>query len=414
MMTRRVAVTGLGAVTPVGLSVSESWDSLMAGRSGIAPITSLDTTEYPVKFGGEVKNLDISRLIPNRDALKLDRCTILGIFAADEALQSSGLSAETYDPRRVGVVIGSGIGGILTIEENMRIYAEKGPRRISPFVVPKMMTNAPAGQISIRYGFKGPNFSVVTACASANHAIGEAFRMVKFGFADAMVAGGTEAAISILGLGGFCSARALSTRNEDPQRASRPFDRNRDGFVLSEGSGILVLEELESARKRGATIYALVEGYGATADAIHITAPDETGAGGATALKEAILEAGWNPESVGYVNAHGTSTPLNDAVETRVIKAALGEHAYKVMISSTKSCTGHCLGAAGGVEAVFSIKALQTGVIPPTINYEDADPACDLDYVPNVAREVKSLKRAVSNSLGFGGHNSTIAFGLLD
>lgn len=408
-MTHRVAVTGLGAVTPNGIGVEPTWASLLRGESGIGPITCMNTEGFAVHFGGEVKGFDPETVVEKRDIGKLDRFVLLALAAAAEAIGDSGLTVETYGANRVGVVVGTGVGGLNTIEENLKNYFEKGARRISPFVVPKMMCNAAAGQISIRHGFKGPNFSAVTACASSNHSIGEAMRLIKFGFADAIVTGGAEAAITILGLGGFCSARALSTRADAPQRASRPFDRNRDGFVLSEGAGILVLENYDKAAARGARIYATLDGYGASGDAYHVTAPAEDGAGGAAAMSAALEEAGWNPSDVGYINTHGTSTPRGDAVETRVIHHVLGAHAKKTPVSSTKSCTGHTLGAAGGIEAVFTIKALETGTLPPTINYEEPDPECDLDVVPNEARAVK-IQRALSNSLGFGGHNSVLAF----
>ncbi len=408
-MTRRVAVTGLGAVTPLGVGVAPLWEALLSSKSGIAPITSMDTSGFAVHFGGEVKNFDPLKYVEHKNVGKADRFVLFAIAAAEEAILDAGLTSETYGPAATGVVIGTGVGGLLTIEENLKNAFEKGPRRISPFVVPKMMCNAAAGQVSIRHGFKGPNFAVVTACASSNHSIGEALRLIKHGFADAVVTGGSEAAITILGLGGFCSAKALSTRNEDPQRASRPFDRARDGFVLAEGAGIIVLEALDKAQVRGARIYATLEGYGASGDAYHITAPEETGAGGAAAVRAALAEAGWHAADVDYINAHGTSTPRGDLVETKVIKSVFGEAARKVAISSTKSATGHTLGAAGGIEAVITVKALETGFIPPTINYEEPDPECDLDYTPNTARELK-LRRALSNSLGFGGHNSTLAF----
>jgi beta-ketoacyl-acyl-carrier-protein synthase II len=411
-MTRRVAVTGLGTVTPLGLNVESSWDAAIQGKSGISKITQMDTTDFAVHIGGEVKDFDPTVVIPKKELSKLDRFSQLAIVASDEAVKDSGISIEDYGAHRIGVAIGSGVGGLSTVEENMIKYMEKGARRISPFVVPKMMCNAASGQVSIYNGFKGPNFSVVTACASANHSIGEAYRLIKDGFADAMVTGGSEAAITILGLGGFCSAKALSTFDGDPAQASRPFDKTRDGFVIAEGSGIIILEEFEKAKARGAKIYAVIDGYGASGDAYHITAPAEDGAGGAAAMKEALKEANWNPEEVDYINAHGTSTPRGDAVETMVIKNVFGDLAKDVSISSTKSCTGHALGAAGGIEAVLSLKAMQVGAIPPTLNYNEPDEACDLDYTPNTAKE-KKLNKVLSNSLGFGGHNSVLAFSSL-
>ena len=408
-MSRRVAVTGLGAVTPLGLNAESSWISASQGVSGIAKIKRMDTEGFAVHIGGEVKDFDPSAVIPGRELNKLDRFSQFAIIASDEAVKDAGLSTENYPADRIGVVIGSGVGGLETVEDNMKKYFEKGPRRISPFVVPKMMCNAAAGQVSIYNGFKGPNFSVVTACASANHSIGEAYRLIKQGFADAMVTGGSEAAITILSLGGFCSAKALSTWDGDPTQASRPFDKTRDGFVLAEGSGIIVLEEYEKAKARGAHIYATLDGYGASGDAYHITAPAEDGAGGAAAMKEALKEAEWNTDEVDYINAHGTSTPRGDMVETMVVKNVFGDKAKDISISSTKSCTGHGLGAAGGIEAVLSIKAMNAGIIPPTINYNEADADCDLDYTPNKAKE-KKLNKVLSNSLGFGGHNSVLAF----
>ncbi len=408
-MSRRVAVTGLGAVTPLGLNAESSWISASQGVSGIAKIKRMDTEGFAVHIGGEVKDFDPSAVIPGRELNKLDRFSQFAIIASDEAVKDAGLGTENYPADRIGVVIGSGVGGLETVEDNMKKYFEKGPRRISPFVVPKMMCNAAAGQVSIYNGFKGPNFSVVTACASANHSIGEAYRLIKQGFADAMVTGGSEAAITILSLGGFCSAKALSTWDGDPTQASRPFDKTRDGFVLAEGSGIIVLEEYEKAKARGAHIYATLDGYGASGDAYHITAPAEDGAGGAAAMKEALKEAEWNTDEVDYINAHGTSTPRGDMVETMVVKNVFGDKAKDISISSTKSCTGHGLGAAGGIEAVLSIKAMNAGIIPPTINYNEADADCDLDYTPNKAKE-KKLNKVLSNSLGFGGHNSVLAF----
>lgn len=411
-MNRRVAVTGLGAVTPLGVGVESSWVAASKGVSGISQITQMDTEGYAVHIGGEVKDFEPTTLIPKKELSKLDRFSQFAIIASDEAVKDAGLKAEDYGADRIGVVIGSGVGGLATIEENLGNYYKKGPRRISPFVVPKMMCNAASGQVSIYNGFKGPNFSVVTACASANHSIGEAYRLIKQGFADAMVTGGSEAAITILSLGGFCSAKALSTFDGDPTQASRPFDKTRDGFVLAEGAGILVLEDYDKAKARGAKIYAMLDGYGASGDAYHITAPAEDGAGGAAAMREALKEAGWNIDEVDYINAHGTSTPRGDMVETMVVKSVFGDHAKNVSISSTKSCTGHALGAAGGIEAVLSIKAMENSLIPPTINYNEPDEDCDLDYTPNTAKE-KKLNKVLSNSLGFGGHNSVLAFSSL-
>ncbi len=412
-MNHRVAVTGLGAVTPLASSVNESWDAILKGQSGIAPITCMDASQFKVQIAGEASGFDPLSIIEKRDLNKIDRYTQLALHASDEAVKDAGLTTDAYEAGKIGVVIGSGVGGLMTVEENLKAYFEKGPRRISPFVVPKMMCNSAAGHVSISHGFKGPNFAVVTACASANHSIGEAYRLIKFGYADAIVAGGSEAAISILGLGGFCSAKALSTWQGDPTQASRPFDKTRDGFVLAEGAGILVLENLEKAKARGAKIYAVLDGYGASGDAYHITAPAEDGAGGAKAMQESIEEAGWNINEVDYINAHGTSTPRGDVVETLVVKGVFGDHAKNVSISSTKSSTGHTLGAAGGIEAVFSVKAIDDQVIPATINYNEPDEDCDLDYTPNQPKE-KKVNKVLSNSLGFGGHNSVLAFSKLD
>lgn len=413
-MTNRVAVTGLGSVTPLGNTVSQSWDALMACQSGIGPITCMDASTFSVKIAGEASEFDPKVVIPGRELNKIDRYAQLAIVASDEAIKDASLSTEVYEPGRIGVVIGTGVGGLSTVEQNLKTFYEKGSRRISPFVVPKMMCNAASGQVSIYHGFKGPNFAVVTACASANHSIGEAYRLIKYGFADAIVTGGSEAAITILSLGGFSNAKALSTQYQDaPTTASRPFDKTRDGFVLAEGAGILVLENLEKAKARGAKIYAVLDGYGASGDAYHITAPAEDGAGGAAAMNDAIVEAGWNKEDVDYINAHGTSTPRGDVVETLVVKSVFGDHAKNVSISSTKSSTGHTLGAAGGIEAVFSVKAIEKQVIPATINHNDPDPECDLDYTPNQPKE-KKVEKVLSNSLGFGGHNSVLAFSKLD
>jgi 3-oxoacyl-[acyl-carrier-protein] synthase II len=412
-MNSRVAVTGLGAVTPLGNNVPTTWDALLKGKSGIAPITCMDASEFRVQIAGEIKDFSTEGVIEKRDLGKIDRFTQLALVASEEAVLDAGLTTDIYEPGKVGVVIGSGVGGLLTVEENLKNYFEKGPRRISPFVVPKMMCNSAAGYVSIRHGFKGPNFSVVTACASANHSIGEAFRLIKTGFADAIVAGGSEAAISVLGLGGFCSAKALSTFQGDPAEASRPFDKTRDGFVLAEGAGIIVLENLDKAKARGAKIYAVLDGYGASGDAYHITAPAEDGAGGAKAMHESIVEAGWNIDEVDYINAHGTSTPRGDVVETLVVKSVFGDKAKNVSISSTKSCTGHTLGAAGGIEAIFALKSIDDQVIPATINLNEADEDCDLDYTPKQPKE-KKVNKVLSNSLGFGGHNSVIAFSKLD
>ncbi len=407
---RRVVITGLGTVNPIGLNVPEYWRGLLAGVCGIAPLTLFDTSSYKVRFGGEVKNFRPDPVIEPRAVRRLDRFSQFALVATAEAIRDSGLDLSTEDPFRCGCILGSGIGGIAEFEEGHETLRTKGPSRLSPFVIPKMIANSAAGNISIRYHLKGPNTTVSTACSSAAHAIGDAMRQIAYGFADIMVTGGTEAAITPMGLSGFIACRALSERNDDPTRASRPFDRDRDGFVLSEGAGILVIEDYERAKARGARIYAEICGCGNTADAYHITAPHEDGIGAAEAMRAAIREAGWNLTEVQYLNAHGTSTPLGDAAETKAIRTVFGDHARRLMISSTKSMIGHLLGASGGVEAIACSLSLTHGVIHPTINLEnqDIDSGCDLDYVPNVAREVR-VKKVLSNSFGFGGHNCSLA-----
>ncbi len=407
---RRVVVTGLGTVNPLGHSVSEYWQALLAGRSGIAPITLLDTTNFKVKFGGEVKNFDPSAVIDTRAARRLDRFSQFALVAADQAVKDSGLDFSTLDPFRVGVILGSGIGGIAEFEEGVSTLNAKGPSRVSPLVIPKMIANSAAGNISIKYELRGPNTTVSTACSSAAHAIGDAMRQIAYGFADVMVTGGSEAAIAPIGLAGFIQCKALSERNDDPARASRPFDRRRDGFVLSEGAGLLILEEYESAKRRGAPIYCEVVGCGNTADAFHITAPHEDGVGAAESMRQALQEAGWNTSDVEYINAHGTSTQLGDLAETKAVKQVFGDHAKRLMISSTKSMIGHLLGASGGVEAIACAMSLRQGVLHPTINLDDPSPECDLDYIPNRPREVR-VRRVLSNSFGFGGHNCSLALG---
>jgi 3-oxoacyl-[acyl-carrier-protein] synthase II len=407
---RRVVVTGLGTVNPLGHSVPEYWQALLAGRSGIAPLTLIDTTHFKVKFGGEVKNFDPSGVIDGRSMRRLDRFSQFALFAADQAVRDSGLDFAKLDPFRSGVILGSGIGGIAEFEEGVGTLIAKGPSRVSPLVIPKMIANSAAGNISIKYELRGPNTTVSTACSSAAHAIGDAMRQIAYGFADVMVTGGTEAAISPIGLAGFIQCKALSERNDDPPHASRPFDRGRDGFVLSEGAGLLVLEEYEHAKNRGAAIYCEVVGCGNTADAFHITAPHEEGVGAAESMRQAVKEAGWNPADVQYVNAHGTSTPLGDVAETKAVKQVFGDHAKRLMISSTKSMIGHLLGASGGVEAIACAMSIRHGVLHPTINLDAPDPDCDLDYVPNRPREAR-VRRVLSNSFGFGGHNCSLALG---
>jgi 3-oxoacyl-[acyl-carrier-protein] synthase II len=409
-MTRRVVITGLGTVNPLGQSVPEYWKALLAGKSGIGPIELFDVSAYKVRFGGECKHFNPESIIDARTSRRLDRFAQLGLFAAIEAVQDSGLEVSREDPFRCGIVFGSGIGGLWEFEEQHTRLMQGGPSRISPFVVPKMIANSASGTISIHFGLQGPNTTVVTACASAAHAIGDALRAIQWGYADVMVSGGAEGGITPMGLGGFVNARALSSRNEEPTRASRPFDKDRDGFVLSEGAGVVVLEEYEHARRRSANIYAELLGCGSTADAHHITAPHPEGAGAAMSMRLALKDAKLSPEDVQYVNAHGTSTELGDAAETRAIKQVFGPHAHKLAISSTKSMTGHLLGASGGVELIACALSIQHGVLHPTINYDTPDPECDLDYVPNKARETR-VRRAISNSFGFGGHNCTLVIG---
>ena len=406
---RRVVVTGLGITSPLGTGLEKNWDALTNGRSGIGPITHFDATDFPVKFAGEVRDLSLDDFIDKKEARKMDLFIHYALAAATMALEDSGLEINQDNAERVGVVVGSGMGGLPSIEKYHGAFLEGGYRKISPFFIPMSIINLAAGQISIKHGAKGPNIAPVSACATGTHAIGDAFRMIQRGDADAVISGGAESTVCPLGIGGFSVMKALSTRNEDPLAASRPFDKNRDGFVMGEGSGIVVLEEYESAKKRGARIYSEVLGYGLTADAYHLTAPSPGGEGAARCMQMALDTAGLNPEDVDYINAHGTSTPFNDLYETMAIKSVFGDHARKLMISSTKSMTGHLLGAAGGIEAIFSLLAISRGVVPPTINYTEPDPECDLDYVPNEARQ-SNLKVAISNSLGFGGTNATILF----
>ena len=411
-MVRRVVVTGLGTVNPIAHSVPEYWQGLLAGKSGIAPITLFDVSAFKVRFGGEVKNFKPETVIDSRSLARLDRFAQFAMFAAYEAVKDSGIDFAKYDAFKCGCIIGSGIGGLHEFEDGHETYRTKGPGRIRPLVIPKMIANAASGNISIKYGLRGPNTTVSTACSSAAHAMGDAMRTIQYGFADVIVSGGTEAAITPMGLGGFIAARAVSERNDDPATASRPFDLNRDGFVLSEGAGILVLEEYEHAKARDAKIYCEILGCGNTADAYHITAPHEDGIGAAEAMRAACREAKWNLDDVQYLNAHGTSTPLGDAAETKAVKHVFGERSSQLMISSTKSMLGHLLGASGGVEAIACALSLKHGVIHPTINLHTPDPACDLDYVPNTAREVRVTK-VLSNSFGFGGHNCSLALGAI-
>ena len=405
----RVVVTGLGALTPVGNSVEEYWAAILQGRSGIGPITRFDATGYSTRIAGELRNFDPLKWVEKKEARRLDPYLQYALACAAMAVEDSGLNFDKVDRNRAGVLVGSGIGGIGTLLETHKILMEKGPDRVSPFFIPMMIVNMASGLISMRFGAKGPNSSVITACATGNHAIGDAFKIIQRGDADVMIAGGAEAIIMPLTIAGFCQMKAMSTRNDEPQKASRPFDANRDGFVCGEGGGLVVLESLEHALGRDARIYAEITGYGMTADAYHMTAPDPEGDGAARAMANALRDGNVGPSEVTYINAHGTSTPYNDKFETMAIKRVFGEHAKKLAVSSTKSMIGHLLGAAGGVEAIATVLAIYHGVLPPTINYETPDPECDLDYVPNQARK-QEVDAALSNAFGFGGTNATIAF----
>lgn len=406
-MSSRVVITGLAVISPVGIGKEVFWQKIIAGESGIAEITRFNVDEYPTKIAGEVKDFDPSLYMDRKETRRMDRFTQFAIAASQMAVADAGFNKDTLPKERTGVIIGSGIGGIETFEDSARALHEKGPNRVSPFFVPMMIGNMAPGQVAINLGVTGPNVAIVTACASGTTAIGDSFRRIQCGEADVIITGGTEASITPLALAGFCSMKALSTRNEEPQKASCPFDARRDGFVMGEGAGIIILESLEHAQKRGAHIYAEVLGFGATADAHHITAPAPGGVGAAAAMREAIKSAGLKPEDIDYINAHGTSTDLNDKYETMALKAVFGEHAKKLAISSIKSMTGHLLGAAGGIEAIATALTVMNDLIPPTINYEVPDPECDLDYVPNVARK-KEVRYALSNSFGFGGQNASV------
>ncbi|MCY2950669.1 MAG: beta-ketoacyl-ACP synthase II [Planctomycetota bacterium] len=407
-MKRRVAITGLGVITSLGETPEALWEGVCAGRSGISMITRWDTTKYPTRFGGECAKFNVSRYgVDAREAKRLDRFGQFGLAAAVVSVKDAGLDFAKEDPYRCGVIIGSGIGGIETIEEQKKTLDLRGVSRVSPFTVPRLMVNAASGNVSIRFGLHGPNIAIVTACATGSHAIGEGTRLIQQGTAEVMIAGGSEAALCELGMASFCAARALSTRNDEPQRASRPWDKDRDGFVMAEGAGVVILEELEHAKHRGARIYAELVGYGMSGDAYHITAPEEQGKGAAMAMNLAMRDAGVSPDVVDYINAHGTSTPLGDIAETRAVKSSFGAHAKKLAISSTKSQLGHLLGASGGVEAVITALTVYRNVVPPTINLENPDPECDLDYVPKTRREMK-VRYAMSNSFGFGGHNASL------
>ena len=409
MEKKRVVVTGLGAVTPCGNSAKALWEALTEGRSGVGPITRFDVSKCPTRFGAEIKEFDPLQWIEKKDLKKMDPFIQYSIAAAGEAVKDSGIDFSKEDATRCGTLIGSGIGGLKTILDHYNVLREKGPDRVSPFFIPALIINMASGQVSIRYGLKGPNSAVVTACATGNHAIGDAFKIIQRGEADVMIAGGAESMITDLSLAGFSALKALSTRNDEPQKASRPFDRDRDGFVMGEGAGLVVLESLDHALRREATVYGEIVGYGMTADAYHMTAPDPEGDGATRAMALALADAGLPPATVTYINAHGTSTQYNDRTETLAIKRVFGGHAEKLLVSSTKSMTGHLLGAAGGVEAVATVLAVYHGLVPPTINYEHPDPECDLDYVPNVVRK-QEIDVAISNGFGFGGTNATLAF----
>jgi 3-oxoacyl-[acyl-carrier-protein] synthase II len=407
-MKNKVVVTGLGIVSPVGNDAASFWNSLKEGKSGVGPLLTFDVSDYDSRIAGEIKDFDpaLYGLSP-KEIRRLEKFVQFAVAASKQAILDSSLELDKEDLTAIGVLVGSGIGSLHIIEEQHRVVLEKGPSRITPFLIPRLIVNEAAGQISITFGVKGPNSCVTTACASGSHSIGEAFRIIERGDAQVMIAGGTESCITSLGLGGFCALKALSMRNSEPEKASRPFDAERDGFVMAEGAGIVILENLEHARKRNAPIYAQIVGYGMSADAYHMTAPDPEGDGAMRAMQSALRDAGLSAGEIGYINAHGTSTKLNDKIETLAIKKAFGSHAKKIMVSSTKSMTGHLLGAAGGVEFVACCLAIKDSVIPPTINYQYPDPDCDLDYVPNTARQVK-IEAAMSNSLGFGGHNATL------
>ncbi len=406
-MSRRVVVTGIGVVSPVGNGEENFWNGIKEGKCAVDTVTRFDIADYPCKIAAEIKDFNAADYVDKKEARRMDRYTHYAMAASKMAMENANINPETLDHEKVGVILGSGIGGVETIEEQHNKLLSKGPGRVSPFFIPMMLSNMAAGQVAIMTGAKGKNLTVVSACASSTNAVGDAFRAITSGDADVMITGGSEAAISPLAFAGFCSMKAMSTRNDDPKSASRPFDAERDGFVMGEGAGILVLEELEHALNRGANILAEVVGYGSTDDAHHITAPAPEGEGGARAMKEAVEDAGIKPEEIDYINAHGTSTPLNDKNETAAIKSVFGDHAYKLAVSSTKSMTGHLLGAAGAIEAIVCVLALRDGFIPATINYKNPDPECDLDIVANEGRQ-EEIQYALSNSLGFGGHNATI------
>ena len=407
--SRRVVITGLGVVTSIGHDVDTFWASLLAGRCGIHRISLFDPKDFASQIGAEVRDWDAAKHMDPKEARRNDRYTHFGFVAAKQAMKDSGIDMAREDGDRVGVIVGSGIGGMWTYESQLKVLAERGPRKVSPFTIPSLIGNMCAGLVAIEYGARGPNFGIVSACATGTHALGEAAHAIRRGDADVMIAGGSEAAITPFAYASFCAMKAMSTRNDQPEKASRPFDKNRDGFIMGEGSGVVVIESLEHARARGARIYCELAGYAATSDAFHITQPDPEGKGLSMAMKRALASAAVTPEQIDYINAHGTSTPYNDKFETLAIKKIFGDHARKVAVSSTKSMTGHLLGAAGGIESVISVKTIQTGRIAPTINLDEPDPDCDLDYVPNVAREAK-VRTVLSNNLGFGGQNAAVVF----
>lgn len=408
-MSKRVVITGMGVITPLGTGLDNFWNSLTNGVSGIARITRFDPSEFSTQIAGEVKDFDFSQYLDKKEARRMDKFSQYGVVAAAMAIEDAALDMEALDKDRTGVIIGSGIGGMETFEDQCKVLVNRGPSRISPFLIPMMIANMAAGQIAIKFGLRGPNITTITACASSGNAIGDAFKLIQRDNAEVVIAGGTEAPITPLAVAGFCAAKAMSTNNEEPAKASRPFDVNRDGFVMGEGAAVMVLETLEHAQKRGARIYAEIVGYGSTCDAYHITAPDPAGSGAIGAMKMALKDANLKPEDVQYINAHGTSTPVGDVAEVGAIKNVFGEHAYKLVVSSTKSMTGHMLGAAGAIEGVASVLAIRDGLVPPTINLENPDPECDLDFVPRKARQM-NVDVAISNSFGFGGHNVTLAF----
>jgi 3-oxoacyl-[acyl-carrier-protein] synthase II len=409
LTSRRVVITGLGIISPVGIGISENWQNITSGKGGIGPITQFDATGFPSQIAGEVKHFEATRYMSEKEARRMDRFIQLGVAAGTEAIKDAGLEINESNAERIGVHIGSGIGGVKTIEDTTRTVSEKGHRRVSPFYVPMSIINMISGDLSVMFGIKGPNLAMVTACSTATHSIGDAGRLIEYGDADVMIAGGAESTITPTSMAGFGNAKALSNRNDSPETASRPWDADRDGFVLGEGAGILVLEELEHARRRGATIYCELAGFGMSGDAYHMTSPPESGEGAARCMRNALKNANTNPDQIEYVNAHGTSTPLGDRAETVALKLAFGDHARRFAVSSTKSMTGHLLGAAGGVEAIYTALAIHHQIAPPTINLQTPDPACDLDYVPNQAREMK-IETAISNSFGFGGTNGTLVF----